>query len=163
MVTVPATLMSGVLEASALSAITAWVFASISAMAAAPATPTFAAPAPEMAVVDTRLPTPSSSPGLPNLMFRAVTTMLRMRSMATSAVRPYLAKSSSILPCASPVSRLSRNVGSVSISTKELTTELASAPKTALEVSTVSSLNCAASRSMIIASSAAASLASIAS
>ncbi|OPZ68382.1 MAG: hypothetical protein BWY81_00854 [Firmicutes bacterium ADurb.Bin467] len=117
------------------------------AIAAEPAMPTFDAPTPEIADVENRFPTPSSSPGLPNLTFSAATTISRMRCIATRPVSPYCAASSSNFAFPPPVNRLSRKSGSVSFATNASTTLSASAPPTAPAVSSFSSLNCATSMS----------------
>ena len=122
--------------------IVALVLPLITATAAAPATPTFAAPTPEIADVEIRLPTPSSSPGLPKRAFMAATTMSRTASIVMPPVIPYLSNRASSFALALPVSRPSRNSGSDSVLTKSSTMLSAKASMTALVVSSVSLPNC---------------------
>ena len=116
----PLTMMSLGTE-EVLESMEASVSPSTSAMAAEPATPTLAAPTPEMAEVEIRQPMPSSSPGLPNF---AASDSAMTSSMAAAVTLPLSANwlnRSLMEESGEPSTMFRMNSGSVSVSKKSFT------------------------------------------
>jgi len=127
--------MSSVEGVLVLEATDASVAPLTTAIAAEPATPTFDAPTPEMAVVEIRQPMPSSSPGFPNL-FASISVTVSKSCDATAL--PFVI--SSAMPdwtdgSDAPIASSSMNSGSFRISPRLPMTESISSPIRAFAVS----------------------------